>query len=167
MLNKYYRGNAEYGMGTGHERILIHDRQGQSMVELALVLPLFVLFIIGIFDLGRAFFAYIAITNAAREGARSYTFSPNFTTTDNIKTAVKYEIGTNTLINLDKLQSIQIQCGNSYTDVSADDAALKACPAGQPIRVTVTYTQELILSVIFSQPLTIKKSAEMMVPWTQ
>jgi Flp pilus assembly protein TadG len=49
-------------------------KKGQSMVEFALLLPLFVLLIIGIFDLGRAFFSFIAIMNAAREGARVITF---------------------------------------------------------------------------------------------
>ena len=34
----------------------------------------------------------------------------------------------------------------------------------QPIRVTVTYTHELILGVFFSEPLMLKRSAEMMKP---
>ena len=45
-------------------------RRGQSLVEFALVLPLFLLFIFGIIDLGRGVFAYNAIQNAAREGVR-------------------------------------------------------------------------------------------------
>ena len=48
--------------GTGYE-------QGQNLVEFALSLALLVLIILGIFDLGRVFNAYIIITNAAREGA--------------------------------------------------------------------------------------------------
>lgn len=44
--------------------------QGQGLVEFALVLPIFVLVLVGLFDLGRAVFAYNTITNAAREGAR-------------------------------------------------------------------------------------------------
>lgn len=45
-------------------------RRGQSLVEFALVLPLFLLFIFGIVDLGRGVFAYNAIQNSAREGVR-------------------------------------------------------------------------------------------------
>jgi Flp pilus assembly protein TadG len=45
--------------------------RGQALVEFALVLPLFLLFLIAIFDLGRAVFAYNTLTNAAREGART------------------------------------------------------------------------------------------------
>ena len=43
---------------------------GQGMVELALVLPVLVLIMVGIMDLGRAVFAYNTIANAARQGAR-------------------------------------------------------------------------------------------------
>ena len=46
-----------------------HGDRGQSLVELALVLPLLALILLGILDLGRVFHAYITITNAAREGA--------------------------------------------------------------------------------------------------
>ena len=43
--------------------------RGQSLVELALILPVFMLFFAAILDLGRIAAAEIAITNAAREGA--------------------------------------------------------------------------------------------------
>ena len=43
---------------------------GQSLVEFALILPIMMLFLMVIFDLGRAAYYYSAIHNAAREGAR-------------------------------------------------------------------------------------------------
>ena len=43
--------------------------RGQSMVEFALVTPLLLLIFAGAADFGRAFFAYVAIENAAKEGA--------------------------------------------------------------------------------------------------
>jgi len=43
---------------------------GQSTVELALVLPLFLVMIFAIIEIGRAFAAKQALTIAAREGAR-------------------------------------------------------------------------------------------------
>ena len=45
-------------------------RRGQSLVEFALILPIFVLMLVGIFDLGRAVYAFNTINQAAREGAR-------------------------------------------------------------------------------------------------
>ncbi len=142
-------------------------RRGQSMVEFALILPLFVLIIIGVFDLGRAFFAFISISNAAREGARVYTFSPDITTIDDITSAITTELGADpSLIPVDwhNIESIVIQCGNAYAQVNTD-SQLASCPGQQPIRVTVTYTQTLILSLFFPEPLTLVRSVEMMVPW--
>jgi hypothetical protein len=43
--------------------------RGQSLVELALVLPVLLLLVMAAVDLGRIFFARIAVANAAREGA--------------------------------------------------------------------------------------------------
>jgi Flp pilus assembly protein TadG len=47
-----------------------HGQRGQALLEFALVLPIFILLLVAIFDLGRAAFAYNTLTNAAREGAR-------------------------------------------------------------------------------------------------
>lgn len=44
--------------------------RGQTLVEFALILPVFILVLVGIFDLGRAVYAYNTINNAAREAAR-------------------------------------------------------------------------------------------------
>lgn len=43
--------------------------RGQTLVEFALILPVFLLMTLGVVDGARIFSAYISITNAAREGA--------------------------------------------------------------------------------------------------
>jgi len=43
---------------------------GQSLVEFALVIPIFLLVLFSIVDFGMAFHAWITVTNSAREGAR-------------------------------------------------------------------------------------------------
>jgi PKD repeat protein len=43
--------------------------RGQSLVEFALVLPVFLVFLAAALDLGRVFYANITLNNAAREGA--------------------------------------------------------------------------------------------------
>src|SRR5881392_2140594 len=47
-----------------------HGSRGQGLMEFALVIPVFLLMMIALFDMGRAVFAYNTLTNAAREGAR-------------------------------------------------------------------------------------------------
>jgi hypothetical protein len=44
--------------------------RAQSLVEFAILLPIFLLVVVGIFDLGRVIYTLSALHNAAREGAR-------------------------------------------------------------------------------------------------
>jgi Flp pilus assembly protein TadG len=66
--------------------------RGQSLVEFALLLPVFVLFIVVVFDLGRAIYYYSAIYNAAREGVRYGIVQPTDITGMRNQT-VNYAIG--------------------------------------------------------------------------
>ncbi len=43
---------------------------GQSLLEFAITLPVLLMILVGVLDLGRLFFSYIAVINSAREGAR-------------------------------------------------------------------------------------------------
>jgi Flp pilus assembly protein TadG len=54
-----------------------NGEQGQSLVEFALTLPLLLLLLLGMIDLGMGYRTYIVLTNAAREGARSITIYPS------------------------------------------------------------------------------------------
>ncbi len=144
--------------------VFFKHKNGQSVVEFALILPLFVLFIVGIFELGRAFFAFISITNAAREGARVVTFWPGKTTLANITTAVKTEIGKSPTVKWGSVvQPILVECGAPLAPVTTD-AGLLACPTEQPLRVTVTYQFQFIFQILYSDPLMLKRSAQMMIP---
>ena len=55
-------------------RALVHrfrrQPRGQALVEFALALPILILLLVGIFDFGRAVYAFNTVNNAAREGAR-------------------------------------------------------------------------------------------------
>jgi hypothetical protein len=48
----------------------------QGLIEFAIILPLLLLMLILIFDIGRSIYAYSVINNAAREGARSGIIKP-------------------------------------------------------------------------------------------
>ena len=49
---------------------LRRHRRGQSLVEFALIVPIFLILVFAIVDFGMGFHAYITVTNSAREGAR-------------------------------------------------------------------------------------------------
>lgn len=118
--------------------------KGQSLVELALLLPLLCLILVGIIDLGRAFNAYIVITNAAREGARYGALHPD--DTSGIKARV---------IN---------EAVGSGVDLTPDDIQISSSSSGNPIRVTVTYNLPLIAGLILGgSTVQVQSSVEMVV----
>lgn len=47
-----------------------NPKRGQELVEYAIILPLFLIMVLGILDLGRAVYYYAAMNNVVREGAR-------------------------------------------------------------------------------------------------
>ena len=57
-------------MRTGSEPRRGAGERGVNLIEMALVLPLLLLLLAGVVDLGRAFYTYVSLTNAVREGAR-------------------------------------------------------------------------------------------------
>lgn len=50
---------------------LLRRRRGQSLVETAMVLPVLAFLTFGLLDFGRAYYFQVAVTNSAREGART------------------------------------------------------------------------------------------------
>lgn len=49
---------------------------GQSLIEFALMLPLLLILVMGLFDIGRAVFYYSVLNTAVREGARFAIVQP-------------------------------------------------------------------------------------------
>ncbi|MBI3536824.1 MAG: pilus assembly protein [Chloroflexi bacterium] len=93
---------------------------GQALVEFALVITLLFFILMGVFDLGRAVYAYTVTASAAREGAHYGIL--NATDSSGIQTQ--------TLANTAALDASQItvtsQCSPN-------------CNAGSSMAVTVTY----------------------------
>jgi Flp pilus assembly protein TadG len=69
------------GVAVGHRpRERRAPVRGQGLVEFALVLPILVLMLMGIFDLGRAIYAFNTIADAARTGSRVAIVDQNLST---------------------------------------------------------------------------------------
>src|SRR5438309_6565028 len=54
------------------------SRDGQALIEFALVLPLLFLLIVNVVNFGGLFYAVITTSNAARSGAQYMTMGPNY-----------------------------------------------------------------------------------------
>ena len=161
MSSKYYReAMNRTHMINGFGKTLLPHRHGQSMVEFALILPLMILIIAGIFDLGRAFFASITITNAAREGARYGTLNPDYY--QGICDATKNE-ALNSGISLG-YNNITISCNSTMTCPSTGLEVL-GCNENQPMIVKVSYDyNDMLFRLFFPTGIIMERQVEMLVP---
>lgn len=55
---------------------LAHDRRGVSVVEFALIAPIFILMIVAVTQFGALYYAHSSLRNAVSEGARYATIHP-------------------------------------------------------------------------------------------
>jgi Flp pilus assembly protein TadG len=62
---------------TKSKRKLYRGQRAQSLVELAVALPVMVLILLGTIDFGMAIFSYAILRDAAQEGALYGSFNPN------------------------------------------------------------------------------------------
>ena len=85
------------------------------MVEMALVLPLFLMLVLGIIEFGRAMMIANLVTNAAREGARMAVLdgSTNTEVNNAIETFLQSAIGTGvTTTDIDVTITVTAAAGN-------------------------------------------------------
>jgi len=110
--------------------------RGQSLVEFALILPVFMLFFATTLDLGRLAAAQLSVANAAKEGAFQATTTPTDLNTSNPCPAT----GDSNLI----LCRVQLELNGSGISVSPSDIAVSCsqtgCPKTMGSRITVTLT---------------------------
>lgn len=106
----------------------VAGERGANLVEMALSITLLLLLLAGAIDFGRAFYSYIAVTNASREGARYASRFPHHKV--GIRAAVQREI-----------DNSGIAC--AALAVAVDPTTPP--PAGSPIRVTVSCDYSTII----------------------
>ena len=133
--------------------------KGQELVEFAIVLPLLLIVVIGVMDLGRAFHASITVANASRAGAR---YAVSFGNTSNGATV--------TLKNGDIRARVIQEAQNSGIVVDplliAIDCSTPSCNHGtDSVSVTVTYNFPLLFNSIIGSGFDMTHSTEMKIPW--
>jgi Flp pilus assembly protein TadG len=123
----------------------LRNQRGQSIVELALLLPILLLLFIGIFEFGRVMNAYLVVNNASREGAR------------------------NAALGGTTLQSVQ-HIEDAFSGFDTDRVAVAITPddasrdRGETVFVTVSYDIDLvtpIISVLIGNPYHIEITTSM------
>jgi PKD repeat protein len=122
--------------------------RGQSLVEFAVILPVMLLFLAAVLDLGRIFYANITLHNAAREGAFAAAVDPD-----------SFDAGQpcNTATNMVTCR-VQLESKDSAVEIDAADITMSCsdtgCPDQSGSTVTVGVTGEFtlitpLLSIVF------------------
>lgn len=118
-------------------------------MEFALILPILLLIVFGILDLGRAFFATIAIQNATREGARQAARDPGISDSEIIALVRTEAAGSGLDLGTDLSVSV-LRYGSGSDTV---------------IRVTASYNFFPFLGIIRAAPITLTRFTEMLDPF--
>ena len=132
-----------------------HGR-GQSLVEFALVFPIFILLLSGMIDFGFGFYSYMTVINGARVGARVASINP-IDTNGAIENAV-----TNEAVALSSAPTTTFQCLPSGSSTWQSCTAAGYTPTkGDFVRVTVTYTYGAVMPLPFLSRIPMTSTVQM------
>jgi Flp pilus assembly protein TadG len=140
--------------------------QGQAMVEFSLAILVFLVIIMGIFDLGRGIYMYNGASEAAREIARRtsvYTCDHSLTCTlgDSTQTAAAIAVQRKLIPSMGPLSpgSPDFVC----VDI-AGNAKAGECGALDFVQVTVSATYTPITLLGLSGPITLQSTSSVQIP---
>lgn len=133
-------------------RTTIRDDIGQAFVELALVLPVAILLLVGAAEIGRLAFASIEVSNAARAGV-AYGAQSHITASDNsgIQTAATQDAPNVTSITATATQACSCINGTTVTGVSCATAGT-SCTSPSRIIESVVVTTTAPVNTVFHFP---------------
>jgi Flp pilus assembly protein TadG len=126
--------------------------RGQAVVELALVLPLFLMLLLGIVQFGTVFRDYIALTDATRVGARQGSVARSLQPASSRETSIIQKVQ-NAGVNLDPAKmtiSVQLRdpAGTVKTPNSLDSSWV---PSGDvTVRVSYPFKISLFGQVVYT-----------------
>ena len=139
------------------QRAIRSSRRGAATVETALVLPIVLLFMFGIFEYGRYFMTMQLLNNAAREGARYAIAHLQPVTLGN----TTYGNATSDVTNIITGMTAGVTLNNQTINVFASDSqgnnlgSWNSATAGQSVTVEITGDFQFMTAAFLSLPGTI------------
>ncbi len=106
------------------------EEQGASLVEMAIVMPVLLLVLIGILELGVAFRDILGASQAAREGTRIAAFAGNDINAD---CSVIEGLSSYLVPNIDVLERVEIYRANAAGQQIAGQTNVYTFSAGDPL----------------------------------
>jgi len=136
--------------------------RGQSLVEFAVVLPIFLLILCGIFDFGFALYSRMSVINAAREGARAASVAPDHTTIDSTATSRAVAAAQSSGLTVTN-SDVTVTCVATASPSSCNFNTQTGAVAGDSLRVTIDYSYKSFFPFLFGQSFDLSSSVQMVV----
>ncbi len=133
------------------DRTGLRGEHGSTLVEFALVAPVLLLLLIGIFDVARIVNAYVTVSHASREGAHYASLHPTSSESDVFQNAIAPRIAP---LNASTPTPLDVEV--NWYDVSAATfkpfpvPASSPGPKGVPVQVRVQYQYSTVTFFIGS-----------------
>jgi hypothetical protein len=125
-------GNKQIENPTSKEAVWRKSERGQSLTELSLTLIILLTLLAGVLDIGRAYYTFLALRDAAAEGAAYGSFDP--TNSAEIEARVRAESPGPSIVD--------------WTGASINSTVIGAACRGGGIEVNVQISYELLTPFI-------------------
>lgn len=110
------------------------EERGAVAVEMALLLPVLVLLLLGIMEFGRAYNAQVTLTNAAREGVRVMAIT-------NVRADARTAAS-------NAMTTLQVTSTNpTFTFTTSPVTSPATCAAGRQVAMSITYTLDTLTGI--------------------
>ena len=151
------RGGKGTGRWTSRRRSRSDHQGGQSLVEFALIIPLFLLIVAGMVDFGMGLYSNMTVINAAREGARMSITTPGDTSL--VESRVRSMAGGLSATDLSVNTSCQRPAAAPATTWGSCTGT--AYQSGDAVVVRVNYTYHMIWPLAFGNSIPLSSEVRM------
>ena len=130
-------------------------RRGQSLVEFAVVLPVFLLILAGLLDFGLGLYTQMTVINAAREGARLGVVEPG-----NVSDITDRVDAMATGLDPSRL-TVTVTCQRPTGPTTFGSCSAPAWQSGDAVVVKVAYDYKMIWPLAFGTNLNLSSTVQM------
>lgn len=131
--------------------------KGQSLVEFAVTLPIFMLLLAGILDFGIGLYSQMTVINAAREGARFGVVTFQTIEPGDVASIKQRVIDMSSGLTL-TAADIAVTC---KPEASSTFSACSTPGSGDAVRVQVDYDYQMIFPLAFGTSIPLSSSVQM------
>lgn len=137
--------------------------RGQALVEFAVILPVFMLMLLGMIDFGAGLFTYMSVINGARVGAHTAILAPA-STSQIANAAQSAGVGTSTVTTT--CWSVSGNGGTQVPTTAPGGAGWGSCATaktGDTVAVTEKYTYSMLFPLPFGNTISMASTMEMII----